>query len=126
MPRTALEHFNLDEVPMRLIQTNWARYQFNTQTNPSEDNSALTSHKVDLSALGAGGFTSKSLYDYLGYPTKVNATASTVHVNNYYARAYNLVWNCNYRDENLQNPVVVDLDDGPAIVTGKQIGRAHV
>lgn len=104
-------------VPMRLIQTNWARYQFNTQTNPSEDNSALTSPKVDLSALGAGGFTSKSLYDYFGYPTKVNATASTVHVNNYYARAYNLIWNCNYRDENLQNPVVVDLDDGPDLAS---------
>ena len=85
-------------VPMRLIQTNWARYQFNAQTNPSEDNSALTSPKVDLSAaIVTGGFTSKSLYDYFGYPTKVNATASTVHVNNYYARAYNLIWNQNYR-----------------------------
>ena len=101
-------------VPMRLIQTNWARYQFNAQpAGPSQDNSALTSPKITLSGLGAGGFTSKSLYDYLGFPTKINLSADTQHINNYLARGYNLIWNENYRDENLQNPVVVDLDDGP-------------
>ena len=101
-------------VPMRLIQTNWARYQFNAQpAGPSQDNSALTSPSINTSALGADGFTSKSLYDYLGYPTKINMTASTTHINNYAARAYNLIWNENYRDENLQNPVTVDLGDGP-------------
>lgn len=101
-------------VPMRLIQTNWARYQFNAQpTGPTQDNSALTSPKITLSGLGAGGFTSKSLYDYIGLPTKINLSADTQHINNYVARAYNDIWNYNYRDENLQNAVVVDLDDGP-------------
>lgn len=101
-------------VPMRLIQTNWARYQFNAQpTGPSQDNSALTSPRITLSGLGAGGFVSKSLYDYFGFPTKINYSADTEHINNYLARAYNLIWNENYRDENLQTAVVVDLDDGP-------------
>lgn len=101
-------------VPMRLIQTNWARYQFNAQpTGPSQDNSSLTSPKIDLAALGAGGFAAKSLYDYFGYPTEVDTSASSLHINNYYARAYNLIWNENYRDQNLQNAVTVDLDDGP-------------
>lgn len=101
-------------VPMRLIQTNWARYQFNAQPGgPSQDNSALTSPKITLSGLGAGGFTSKSLYDYFGFPTKVNLSADTEHINNYLGRSYALIWNENYRDQNLQNPVTVDLDDGP-------------
>lgn len=101
-------------VPMRLLQDNWARFQFNAQPGgPSQDNSALTTPKITLSGLGAGGFTSKSLYDYFGLPTKINLSADTEHINNYLARAYNLIWNENYRDENLQNPVVVDLDDGP-------------
>lgn len=101
-------------VPMRLIQTNWARYQFNAQpTGPSQDNSALTSPKITLSGLGAGGFVANSLYDYFGFPTEVNLSADTEHINNYLARAYNFIWNENYRDENLQNAVVVDLDDGP-------------
>lgn len=101
-------------VPFRLLQTNWARYQFNAQpAGPSQDNSSLTSPKITLTGLGAGGFTSKSLYDYLGFPTKINLSANTEHINNYLGRAYNFIWNENYRDENLQNPVTVDLTDGP-------------
>lgn len=101
-------------VPMRLIQTNWARFQFNAQpAGPSQDNSALTTPKITLSGLGAGGFVAKTLYDYLGFPTAINLSADTEHINNYLARAYNLIWNTNYRDENLQTAVTVDLDDGP-------------
>lgn len=101
-------------VPFRLIQTNWARYQFNAQpTGPTQDNSALTSPKITLSGLGAGGFVAKSLYDYFGFPTEVDLSADTEHINNYLGRAYNFIWNSDYRDENLQNAVVVDLDDGP-------------
>lgn len=101
-------------VPMRLIQTNWARFQFNAQpTGPTQDNSALTTPKIDLTSL-TGGFVAKTLYDYLGFPTETSSlAASTEHINNYLGRAYNLIWNENYRDENLQNAVTVDLDDGP-------------
>ncbi|WNK13275.1 MAG: major capsid protein [Microvirus sp.] len=101
-------------VPMRLIQTNWARFQFNAQPGgPSQDNSALTTPKITLTSLTTG-FAPKSLYDYFGYPTGTLTLAADVeHINNYLPRAYNLIWNENYRDENLQAPVVVDLDDGP-------------
>lgn len=101
-------------VPMRILQTNWARFQFNAQpAGPSQDNSALTTPKITLSGLGAGGFVAKSLYDYFGFPTEVDFSADVEHINNYLGRAYNLIWNENYRDENLQTPAVVDLDDGP-------------
>lgn len=116
-------------VPFRLIQTNWARYQFNAQpTGPSQDNSSLTSPKITLSGLGSGGFVSKTLYDYFGYPTKIDYSADTEHMNNYLARAYNFIWNTNYRDENLQNAVVVDVDDGPDDPTDYVLlkrGRRH-
>lgn len=101
-------------VPMRLLQTNWARFQFNAQpTGPTQDNSALTTPKITLSGLGAGGFTAKSLYDYFGFPTEIDLSADTEHINNYLGRAYNFIWNSDYRDQNLQNAVVVDVDDGP-------------
>lgn len=101
-------------VPMRLLQTNWARFQFNSQpSGPTQDNSALTTPKITLSGLGAGGFVAKTLYDYLGLPTGEDFSADTEHINNYLGRAYNLIWNENYRDQNLQNAVTVDLDDGP-------------
>lgn len=101
-------------VPMRLIQTNWARFQFNAQpSGPTQDNSALTTPKITTTSL-TGGFVAKTLYDYLGFPTETaTLAADTQHINNYLARAYNLIWNENYRDQNLQNAVTVDLDDGP-------------
>lgn len=105
-------------VPLRLVQTNWARFQFNAQpTGPSQDNSSLTTPGIDIVTLGAGGFVAKTLYDYLGYPTEVDLTADLIDINNYPARAYNLIWNLNYRDENLQNAVVVDLDEGDDVVS---------
>ena len=82
-------------VPFRLIQTNWARYQFNAQPGgPSQDNSALTSPKIDLTTLwDAGGgnrqFKAKSNYDYWGLPTAINfasAFLNTQHINNYLGR----------------------------------------
>lgn len=116
-------------VPMRLIQTNWARYQFNAQPGgPSQDNTSLTSPKINLSTLGSGGFVAKSLYDYFGLPTAVNLSANTQHINNYLARAYNLIWNENYRDENLQTPATVDLGDGPDTPTNyilRKRGKRH-
>lgn len=101
-------------VPFRLIQTNWARFQFNAQpTGPTQDNSALTTPNIDTTGL-TGGFVAKTLYDYLGFPTETGTLAAgTQHINNYLGRAYNLIWNENYRDENLQNAVTVDLDEGP-------------
>jgi len=100
-------------VPFRLLQTDWARYQFNSQpTGPSQDNSALTSPAIDLTGMTTG-FASKSLYDYFGFPTLINQAASGQHMNNYLGRAYNFIWNTNYRDENLQTAVTVDLDNGP-------------
>lgn len=116
-------------VPMRLIQTNWARYQFNAQPGgPTQDNSTLTSPKINLVGLGAGGFQPKSLYDYFGFPTLIDLSANTEHINNYLGRAYQLIWNENYRDENLQNPVTVDLGDGPddpANYAIRKRGRRH-
>lgn len=118
-------------VPMRLIQTNWARFQFNAQPGgPSQDNSALTTPKITLTNLSTDGFVARGLYDHFGFPTNgLDLSGMTnTHINNYLGRAYNLIWNENYRDQNLQNPVVVDLDDGPDANTDyvlKKRGKRH-
>jgi len=116
-------------VPMRLIQTDWARYQFNFEETPGQDNSSIKSPKVNLSQLAdANGFGEKSLYDVLGYPTEADFRSDDMHVNNYEARAYNLIWNENYRDQNLQDPVVLDLDndaDNPTDYVLLKRGRRH-
>jgi hypothetical protein len=56
-----------------------------------------------------GGYTSLSLQDYMGLPTLIaNITHSNLHL-----RAYNLIYNEWFRDQNLQGVITVDNGDGP-------------
>lgn len=99
-------------VPHRLTQTNWSRFQFNDQPdNPGQNNAVLTTPFIDLSVGLGSGFASKSLYDYFDIPTLVTPSATENHINAYMFRAYNLIWNNNYRDENLQNARAVLLGE---------------
>jgi hypothetical protein len=59
------------------------------------------------------GYAEGSLSDYFAIPTEV---PDMTHMSLYH-RAYNLIWNEWFRDENLQDSVVVDTDDGPDTVT---------
>lgn len=52
----------------------------------------------------------ETLYDYLGIPTRI---AADLAVNNAAGRAANSCWNHWFRDQNLQDTVVVDVDNGP-------------
>lgn len=107
-------------VPIRLIWENWEKFN-GAQDNPGDS----TSYTVPtVTSDGTNGHLNESLYDYLGLPTKI---ASLTH-NNLHARAYNLVWNEWFRDQNLQNSIVVDIDDGPDTVTDyvlQKRGKRH-
>lgn len=107
-------------VPHRLVQTNFARLFYDSQpTGPTQDNSSLTTPNVtpELVAANDWQFGEKSFYDDAEYPTKVNLVGSTgtapQHICNYKAREFFLIYNTNYRDQNLQNAVVIDYDEGP-------------
>lgn len=92
-------------VPNRLVWDNWKKFN-GEQANPGDS----TDYICPQMTAPVGGFTEGSLYDYFGYPTKVD---NLLVENTLFARAYNLIWNEWFRDENLQNSVVVDKDDGP-------------
>ena len=92
-------------VPNRLVWDNWEKFN-GAQDNPGDS----TSYLVPQLTLGSGvSITGDSLYDYMGLPTGVNGIA----FNNLHGRAYNLVYNEWFRDENLQDSVTVDKGDGP-------------
>lgn len=94
-------------VPNRLVWTHFVNF-FGEQANPSDSTSFLVPQAT--SPLPAGtGYANGSLQDYLGLPTQVGGYAH----NNLILRAYNLIWNQWFRDQNLQNSVVVDMGDGP-------------
>jgi hypothetical protein len=96
-------------VPNRLVWSNWQKFM-GQQNNPGDSISYVIPQQVSPS----GGYAIGSLQDYMGLPTVGQVTAgNTVSHCAFWPRAYNLIWNEWFRDENLQNSVVVDTGDGP-------------
>lgn len=84
-------------VPYRLLWKHWE--QFNGQQDYP---GASTDYLVpQTTASVEGGFPVGSLEDYFGLPTGVKG----IKANELAARAYALIWNEWFRDENLQNPI---------------------
>nr|QJB18938.1 MAG: major capsid protein [Microvirus sp.] len=100
-------------VPNRLIWDNWQKFM-GQQANPGDSISYVVPQQVSPS----GGYAVGSLQDYMGLPTVGQVTAGqTVSHCAFWPRAYNLIWNEWFRDENLQNSVTVDKGDGPDTVS---------
>ena len=96
-------------VSYRLVWSNFRKFM-GEQDNPGDS----TDYLVPQMTSPAGGYAIGSLSDYFGLPTVGQvAGANTVVHNSLFHRAYNLIWNQWFRDENLQPSVVVDTDDGP-------------
>lgn len=106
-------------VPYRLVWNNFVKF-FGEQDNPGDSTSFL----VPTSTSPAGGYVNGTLQDYMGLPTQV---AGIVH-SCLHLRAYNLIWNQWFRDQNLQNSVTVNKGDGPDAVTDTVLlrrGKRH-
>ena len=96
-------------VPNRLVWNNWQRFQ-GERIDPDDS----IDYVVPQVESPAGGYAANSLYDYMGLPTVGQVTAGkTIKHCAFFTRAYNLIWNEWFRDENLQDSAVVDRDDGP-------------
>lgn len=84
-------------VPYRLLWKHWE--QFNGQQDYP---GASTDYLVpQTTAPASTGFEVGSLEDYFGLPTGIK----NIKANELAARAYALIWNEWFRDENLQNPI---------------------
>ena len=106
-------------VPNRLIWSNWQKFM-GQQENPADSISYVIPQQVSP----ANGYAIGSLQDYMGLPTvgQVTATKTVSHCA-FWPRAYNLIWNQWFRDENLQNSVTVDTGDGPDTVANYTLLR---
>ena len=102
-------------VPYRLIWNNWEKF-CGEQDNPGDSTDYLVPQT-------SGTITNSTLYDYFGVPTDVSLT-----FNNLCGRAYNLIYNEWFRDQNLQDSVTVDKGDGPDTLTDYTLlkrGKRH-
>ena len=91
-------------VPIRLLWENWEKFN-GAQTNPGDSTDYLIPEIVAPNE----GWAHGSLSDYIGLPVGVpNLRTSAL-----WHRAYNLIWNEWFRDQNLQQSVEVPTGDGP-------------
>jgi len=107
-------------VPNRLLWTNWEKFN-GAQTNPGDS----TAYTVPVMAIPAGGPEVGALGDYMGLPTDQTVAYNVASL---HFRAYNLIYNTWFRDQNLQNSAVVDVDDGPDVLTDYPLalrGKRH-
>lgn len=111
-------------VPNRLTWTNWVRFMGEQDTPASS-----ISYTIPQVVSPVGGYAACSLYDYFGLPTATQIEpTSTISANVLPIRAYALIWNQWFRDENLQNPFTVPLGDGPDAYTAYDLqkrGKRH-
>jgi len=97
-------------VPYRLVWSNFKKFCGEQATTSASTN-------FTMPVFTAYAPAAESLSDYMGIPisgatTPLGAGGTLAHVSLWH-RAYNLIWNEWFRDQNMQDSVVVDLDDGP-------------
>lgn len=109
-------------VPNRLVWNNWVKFM-GEQTDPGDSISYVI---PTTTVLASAPYAANSLQDYMGLPTTLDS-GGVVH-NVLPLRAYNLIWNEWFRDQNLQDSVVVDKDDGPDLAADYTLlrrGKRH-
>jgi hypothetical protein len=90
-------------VPNRLVWDNWQKFN-GEQKNPTDSTDFL------IPTVSGTNVQNQTLWDYFGLPTNVN---KALKVNALPFRAYNLIFNEWFRDENLQDSLQVPTGDGP-------------
>uniref|UniRef100_A0AAU8AUC2 Major capsid protein n=1 Tax=Dulem virus 146 TaxID=3145623 RepID=A0AAU8AUC2_9VIRU len=100
-------------VPNRIVWEHWK--QFNGENTESAW-IPQTEYEVPQITAPSGGWQVGTIADYFGIPTGV----SNLSVNALPFRAYALIMNEWFRDENLQDPLVIPMDD--STVTGVNTG----
>lgn len=106
-------------VPYRLVWNNWQKFN-GEQENPGDSTDFL----VPQIESGNDGFALNSLSDYFGLPTGI----SNLSVSCLWHRAYNLIYNEWFRDQNLIDSAPVNKNDGPDPVTDyplRKRGKRH-
>ncbi len=107
-------------VPNRLLWTNWEKFN-GAQDDPGDSTSFVVPQ--------TGQFEPPvgSVMDYFGIPTTQQLT-DNINVSALPLRAYHLIWNDWFRDENLQDSISIAFGDGPDTdhsVTPLSRGKRH-
>lgn len=121
-----MDNANLDIyfffVPNRLVWDHWKEFNGENTTSKWEQTVEYSIPQMAPPLANPGsvpstpaGWEKGTLADYMGIPTKIGPGASQTNpeytVNHLPFRAYCLIWNEWFRDQNLQDPVLIDTGD---------------
>jgi len=114
-------------VPNRLVWEHWENFMGERKPDPD---SSIDYTLPLMYRPAATGWVEFSLQDYLNYgcPGVVGDGTATYAAHNLVGRAYNLTYREFFRDQNLIDSPVVDLDDGPDAVADyvlRKRGKRH-
>lgn len=91
-------------VPNRLLWDHWKEFCGENNSSPWADE---TEYIIPQLTAPSGGWQKGTIADYMGIPINV----ANISVNALPFRAYALIWNEWFRDQNVQDPCVVSKDD---------------
>lgn len=118
-----MDNANLDIyfffVPNRLVWDHWKEFNGENTTSKWEQTVEYSipqmAPPLSTGTIPTAGWEKGTLADYMGIPTGVGPGASQTNpeytVNHLPFRAYCLIWNEWFRDQNLQDPVLIDKGD---------------
>ena len=118
-----MDNANLDIyfffVPNRLVWDHWKEFNGENTTSKWEQTVEYSipqmAPPLSTGTIPTAGWEKGTLADYMGIPTQVGPGASQTNpeytVNHLPFRAYCLIWNEWFRDQNLQDPVLIDKGD---------------
>lgn len=108
-------------VPCRLLWENWEKFM-GERTDPS----ASIDYEIPVCEKSTG-YGLGTIQDYFGLPLSTQANVDIVH-NALPIRAYKLIYNEWFRDQNLEDPFDIDFGDGPdedGNIQPKRRGKRH-
>ena len=107
-------------VPLRLVWDNFVK-MMGQQANPGDSTDFTIPQMVSTAVTG---YAQNTIFDYMGLPIKVPGLSHSA----LFLRAYNLIWNEWFRDQNLQSSITISKGDGPDLpstVTLMRRGKRH-
>jgi len=107
-------------VPNRLVWDNWQKF-CGERVDPDDSIDYLVPQCVGD---GDNGFNLIDVYGYMGIPTNI----AGLSVSALFGRAYNLIYNEWFRDQNLQDSIPVPRGDGPdscSLYPVRKRGKRH-
>lgn len=102
-------------VPARLCWTHWQQFMGESDQAWTSDVTYQVPQLKVLASEQNRKDIQGSILDYFGLPIAINGE---MDVSRLPINAYCLIWNEWFRDENLQDPILVDIDDGDVNFSG--------